>query len=147
MISFCNRLIYIYIILYYIILYYIILYYIILYYIILYYIILYYIILYYIIYIYYTCSYVHIYTHDCMSICSVYIRTYDVPCWAAMFLQSMARTWWKQRLGSRCHRVSVLKSDVATTARHGQHQRSRCIGSCFLKLCMYKQSDDVMGQN
>lgn len=81
-------------------------------------------------------------THDCMYTYSVYICTYDV-------LQGVSQThglrrWWTQQLGSRCHRVSVLKSDVATIARHGLTP-TQCIGNCFFRNCMCMNK--VMCQN
>ena len=75
-------------------------------------------------YVYIQCIYIYIYTYI----------------WCALGGQPNPwahglRRWWTQQLGSRCHRVSVLKSDVATIARHGLTP-TQCIGNCFFRNCM-----------
>ena len=87
--------------------------------------------------------YIYVWVHTTVCIHTVYIYVH-MMCFRGDSQTHGLRRWWTQQLGSRCHRVSVLKSDVATIARHGLTP-TQCIGNCFFleTVCVKK----VMCQN
>ena len=87
--------------------------------------------------------FLNVWVHTTVCIHTVYIYVH-MMCFKVGSQTHGPRRWWTQQLGSRCHRVSVLKSDVATIARHGLTP-TQCIGNCFFRNCMC--INKVMCQN